>query len=101
MRVHSHAPVSARSNVRNLRMQLAGLVKEFIWAIAAHPVLENPQMVGVCCHSGDGDLMRAPRSFYLQTVNLFGACPSFRRAQDEHWPLWSLGVVAPSCRILN
>src|SRR5689334_702002 len=37
-------------------------------------------------HIGDRHLMRAPKAFGLEAIDLFGAGPTFRRLQNDHRP---------------
>ena len=60
--------------------------------VAAHPVLNDFEMVLVGHRIEHRNLVSAPGAFYFVSVNLFGSSPSFGRTKHDHGPARTGGV---------
>ena len=87
VRVRAHPPAAARRQLTELGNEAPFLVEELLGPVAAQPVLEHAEVVGVVADARDRHLVRAPGSLDRQTVDLLGAGPALRRPQDDHRPL--------------
>src|SRR5205807_1946642 len=84
--IRSHAAVALRSKVFQFLNESPFLIEKLLGFIAAKPVFQYFQMLGMADKIGDGNLMRAPRSFNGLAVYNLGPRPTLRRAQDDHRP---------------
>ena len=84
------AAVSLWGHLFEFREQRAVLVEELLRPIAAQPSFNQLQVRRFGGGIENRHLVGAPRSFKLVAVDLFGAGPAFRRAQDDHGPAWTL-----------
>ena len=67
-------------------MQRAVLVEEFLRPIAAHPLLDDPQVFGIRFHIEHRHLVCSPEVLHLVPVHFLRSGPSFWRSQDDHRP---------------
>src|SRR5450432_1006220 len=94
MRIGAHSPLAIGGERLQFRNQPASLVEQRVGRVAAHPLLEQFQMVGITARVGDRHLMRAPETFDLQAVDLLRAGPALWAAQHDHGPLWTVAAFA-------
>src|SRR5665648_168760 len=94
VRVGAHAAVLLGGERLQLPHKRALFVEELHRTVAAHPRLEQRQVLGVLPDLGDGHLVGAEGTLDRQAVDLPGTGPTFGRAQDDHGPAWPCGVVA-------
>src|SRR5262249_56310366 len=87
MGICAHPPVAARSQRGDLRSQPSCSTEQLLWFVAAHPLFEQPPVLGIVTRPVDGDLMGAPKSFDLLAVDLPRTGPAFRGPQDDERPL--------------
>ena len=88
MRIGAHAPLARRRE----RLQIPAAAgrsssNSFSGSIAAHPLLEQSQMLGVAARVGDRHLVRAPEPLDLQAIDFFRAGPALGTAQHDHRPV--------------
>src|SRR5262249_60497185 len=96
VRVRAHAARPPRGKLGQLRHEAAVLAEELLGAVAAQPLFEDPEVVGVLADIGDRHLVRAPSAFDRKAVDLLRAGPALRRSEDDHRPLRpSLVAVLP------
>ena len=62
------------------------LVELHLGLVAAQPILEHREVVGVLAHAGEGHLVGAERPLDLDAVDDIGAGPALRRAQHDRGP---------------
>ncbi|MGX1246957.1 hypothetical protein RKD46_008061 [Streptomyces pseudovenezuelae] len=67
------------------------VVEQFPRVIGAQPRLQLPQVLGVVPDGGQRDLVGAPGALDREAVDLGGAGPALRSAQDDHRPVGALG----------
>ncbi len=84
--VGAHAAVAFGRERRELGRQPAALVEQLLGPVAAHPLLEHPEMLGIAPDLRDRHLMRPERALDLAAVDHFRAGPAFGRLQDDHRP---------------
>ena len=101
VRVRTHATLADGGKRAQLGQQAAAVVEQLLRAIAAQPRLEDSAVALVLPRRTDRHLVRAPRPFDLQAVDLAGAGPALRRAQDQHRPARPLLVPVCSCTLLD
>ena len=89
MRVVTHPAFALRRQIRQLADQLARAVEELLDAVAAEPVLEDPDVVRMGGEVGHGYLVRAEGAFDLISVHGLRPGPALGRAQDDHRPRWA------------
>jgi hypothetical protein len=85
VRVEPHAPVTGRGKFRILLAKLAAIVEQLFRSVAAHPIFQLLQMLGlleIC----DRNLMGAPGPFHWQVVDKFRTGPSLERTKHDHRP---------------
>ena len=83
MRVGAHPPFARRRERGDLGPQRAVAVEQFFRTVAFHPGFEQLHVSGFGRHFGKRHLMRAPKAFGLQPVDLFGASPTFGGLEDD------------------
>src|SRR6516165_8510110 len=90
----THPSITGWSQRGDFRGELPRLTEELLRPVAAHPLLEQPQVSGIFPHLVDWNLMSAPKSFDLLAVDLFRTRPAFRTSQDDERPTRSIHPVA-------
>src|ERR1700730_6837009 len=100
MGICAHPPVTGWSQRGDLRSQPPCFAEQLLRFVAAHPLLEQPQVFGIVSSPVDWNLMGAPKSFDLLTVNLLRTSPALRSPQYDDRPerwlhLVVLGTGAP------
>src|SRR5579859_4577763 len=71
---------------RQLGQETSTLVKQLLWLVTAHPVLQDFEMLGVILHIINRHLVRVKRSLNLNAIDHFGSGPAFRGTQDDGGP---------------
>src|SRR3954468_24117428 len=101
MRVRAHAarPLGVRG--QDLLARAPVVVEELLWPVGAHPRLERLHVPGVARETGARDLVGAPGALGRLAVDLLGARPALRRAQDDHRPARALAEVAAARAALD
>ena len=89
--VGAHAAVALGGQGHQLGEEPAGLVEEFLGAVAAHPGFELLEVGGILGGLGEGDLVGAVGAFHRQAVDLLGAGPALGGLEDDHGPGGALG----------
>ncbi len=84
IRVRAQAQGSRRNQFSQIGGQAPLRGKQFLWLIAFQPRFKRHDMFGR--DVGEGNLMAAPVSFHLLSIDALRACPPLRRAQDDHRP---------------
>ena len=99
MWVCSHAPLAFRSEFSKFGSQLSGFVEQFFGLVGSQPFFQHPQVFRVLCRFREWNLMRTERSFDLLAIDELWSSPTFRRAQNDHGPRWTLrsNVLARVC----
>ena len=75
-------------------------IEQLLGPVAAHPVFEDLQVRRVVPHVGERDLVRAPGPFQLVALELLRSGPPLGRAQHDHRPARTRGLVRVACRLL-
>ena len=57
--------------------------------VAAHPVFQQPQVLGILAYFAERHLVRAPRVLYGLAIHKLRSCPALGRAHDQHRPRWA------------
>ena len=91
--VHAHAAAAFGREIGEVGAEAAFLVEELFGLVAAHPVFEELEVVGLLENLAEGDLMGAPGAFDGLAVDEFGAGPALGGAEDEHGPARALGAA--------
>ena len=86
MRQRAHAQVAVRRERRELGDERAALVEELLGPVAAHPPLEQREVLGVLADAAERHLVGAEGALDLDAVDLVRAGPALRRAQDDRRP---------------
>ena len=86
VRVRAHPAIPRRRQAGELVHQPARAVEELFDVVAAHPFLEDLDVVRMRCEIGDRHLVRAERAFDLLAVDDLRAGPTLGCTQDEHRP---------------
>ena len=89
--VGAYLSVSHRSQSFQLRDQLSVLIKKLFRMVAHQPVSQHVQMLRLIHH--DRHLMGAEGAFDLLAVHHFRSRPALGRAQHDHGPLGSGGIM--------
>src|SRR5207249_9459044 len=76
MRIGAHAALAWRSEFGKFRAELAGLVEQFLRAIALHPLFQNLHMPRLA-HVTHRHLMRAEGAFRRFAVDHLWTTPAF------------------------
>ena len=105
-RVGAHPPVAPRRQPAQILDQSAVVVEELLGAVGLQPLLQELAVAVIGPRPGQRDLVGAERALNLLTVDLLGAGPALRRAQDDHRPsrltsyafLSSLSAGSRRCR---
>ena len=97
MGVHAHAPPSLGSNFGQFGAECAFLVEEFLGLVAAHPLFQQAQMVGLFPYLGERYLVGAPGAFHRLSVHKLRSCPSLGGAHDQHRPRRPLKRLSLGC----
>ena len=88
-----------RSKIAELRYQRAMFVEKVFRLVAAHPPLDNLQMLGIGFDIQHRYLVRSPKALYLVSVDFLWSGPPFWRAKNDHGPAWATYLrVAGRCR---
>src|SRR6266404_9683710 len=98
--VRAHAPVALGCLRRDFGPQQPVAVEELLRPIAAHPLLEQFDVLGLI-HFPERDLMGPPVTLRLEPVDIFWPGPALWAAQDDHRPLWAPGGLAVAGIYLN
>ena len=85
-RVRPHPPFALRRERLELGHESALVVEELLGPVAAEPLLEEAQVVGVVARRRHRHLVRAPGSLDLLPVDLARPGPTLRRPQHEQRP---------------
>jgi hypothetical protein len=86
VRVGAHAPLPLGRQLGQLEPQPAALVEQLLWLVAAHPALENLDVLGLLLEVGDRHLVGAEGALDLDPVDLLGPGPALGRAEHDHRP---------------
>src|SRR5260370_16101135 len=81
MRIGPHAATVPWSQCCQLWCQSAGRVKELVLPIAAHPLLQDLQMLHVFPHVGHRYLVRTEGALHLLSIDRTGTSPTLGCAQ--------------------
>src|ERR1700687_3052359 len=84
--VRAHTPRSGRRQLSEFGNERTVHVEELRWPIAAQPLLDNPQMLGIGLHVRHRHLVGSPGALHLMAVDLFWSGPTLWRAEDNHRP---------------
>ena len=99
VRVGADAVVALGREFAQLGNQAAVLVEQLFRVVAAQPVVQNLQVLGLIHH--DRHLMRAEAALDLLAVHHLGAGPALGGAQHDHRPDRTGGVAGLACVLLN
>ena len=88
VRIGAHAPLCPGRQSGELCAQPTGAVEELCGAIAAHPVLELPQVRRVAADLRQRHLVGPERTLDGLSVHRLRPGPAFGRAQNDHGPAW-------------
>ena len=89
--VRAHAALPLRREGLQLGDERAVVVKELLGVVAAQPLLELHEVLGLVHR--DRHLVRAERPLHLPAVHFLRAGPALRRAEHDHRPVGARGVV--------
>jgi len=93
-RVGTHAEGALRRELRDLGPESTLVVEQLLGPVAEQPVVELLEVgVGVAC-ARQRHLVGAPRVLGALAVDLLGARPALRGAEDDHRPLGARFVLA-------
>ena len=101
VRIGAHPALSHRRHFAQLRDQLAVGVEEFLRLVAAHPALQQPQVVRIGLDLGNRYLVGAPEALDLVAVDFRRSGPSLGGAQDDHRPARPHGLAGAARLILE
>src|SRR5215831_13297683 len=87
MGICSHPPIARRRQRRDLRSEPSCFPEQLLRLVAAHPLLEQPQVSRIFPHHVDRNLMGAPKSFDLLAVDLLRTSPAFWAPQNDERPV--------------
>ncbi len=88
VRVRAHAALAAGRELRERRHQPALIVEQLFGPVAAHPLLELVQVVGVVAHVRERHLVRTERALDRLAVDDLRAGPTLQRPQHDRRPPW-------------
>ena len=86
VRVRAHPALAGRRQRRELRAERAALVEELLGSVAAQPLLELCQVLGVRAHGRQRHLVGPEGALRRQPSTSFGPGPALGCAQDDHGP---------------
>src|SRR5262245_8477882 len=86
MRASAHSMVSFRSQRRHLGHQASAVIEELLRFVAAHPQVEQLQVIRVVPHTRERHLVSPERTFNRNAIDNLWPGPAFRRTQDDHRP---------------
>ena len=101
MGIGAHAPVAHGSQLLQLRDEPAVFVKELLRVVAAHPGLQQGDVLRVCGVGGEGDAVGQAGALHRKAVQAHGAGPALGGAEDDHGPPGPGGVVLGAGVLLN
>ena len=83
----AHPLLAGRARARaSSSTSVAALVEALLGPVAAHPLLQHRQVLGVLAHVAERHLVGAEGALDLQAVDLARAGPALRRAQHDRRP---------------
>src|SRR5262249_38206723 len=86
MRVGTHAAVACGCECGKFGTEAGGAVKKRLGVVAAHPMLQQAQVLRLVSHLIDRHLVGAPETLNFLSVHLFRTSPAFRGAHDDERP---------------
>src|SRR5216683_2137275 len=86
MGICAHPPVTGWSQRGDLLSQPTCFPEQLLRFVAPHPLLEQPQVFGIVSSPVNWNLVGAPKSFDLLTVDLLRTSPAFRGPEDDERP---------------
>ncbi len=87
--VVAHPQLALRRQRRDLRVESAVCIEQFVGAVGRQPVGEHLHVFGGIAGACQRDLVGAPRPCCLLAVDVVRAGPTLRRAENDHRPSWA------------
>src|SRR5579884_2453809 len=83
MGIGPHSSIPLRRECGKFGDETSLLVKKLFWFVAAHPLFQYFQVLGICLYIFYRDLVRPKGALDRDTIDLFGSSPDFGSAQDD------------------